>query len=108
MHVGLVQRLHAAEPLHVLVCFSIMASIMSSTVTMPITWPAASTTGTARRSYFEISRAASSRLAVGETASGRRPGATLEHVVFGSPAISRRSGTALVSARVRGSSTKIA
>lgn len=90
------------------VCFSIIASIMSSTVTMPITCPTASTTGSARRSYFEISRAASSRLAVGETARGRRPGATLRTLSLGSPEISRRRGTALVSARVRGSSTKIA
>jgi hypothetical protein len=55
-----------------------MASIMSSTVTMPITCPTASTTGSASRSYFEISRAASSRLAVGETARG-----DAEHVVVG-------------------------
>ena len=40
---------------------SMIASMMSSTVTMPSTRPALSMTGTASRSYFVISRATSSR-----------------------------------------------
>ena len=40
---------------------STIASMMSSTVQMPSTRPDALTTGTARRSYLEISRATSSR-----------------------------------------------
>ena len=48
------------------------ASITSSTVTMPSTWPASSSTGMASRSYFEISRATSSRSVSGFTVTGLR------------------------------------
>ena len=45
------------------------------------TWPASSTTGTASRSYCEISRATSSRSVSGETVIGLRSGAPISDVV---------------------------
>ena len=71
--VRLVERLHAAELLHVLgLLLATMASITSSTVTMPRRWPPSSTTGTASRSYLAMSRATSSRSVQGPTVTGGR------------------------------------
>jgi hypothetical protein len=84
---------------------SIIASITSSTVTIPSTRPFLSTTGTARRSYLEIRRATSSRSANGDTVSGRRGGQMESTGCCGSPVINRRSEIALTSAFVFGSRT---
>src|SRR6202051_1647702 len=68
-----------------------MASMTSSTVTIPMTRPW-STTGTARRSYFEIRRATSSRSIRG-VAVIRRPGrATDSTGASGSPVIQPAQG----------------
>ena len=65
------------------VCFSTMASIMSSTVTMPMRWPTASTTGRASRSYFRDQPRR--LLAAGGGRDGERPpaGGDAEDVVVG-------------------------
>ena len=71
-----------------------MASIASSTVTMPITCPLPSTTGTASRSYLEMSRIASSRGASAPVVIGLRAGAAVSTPACGSAEMSRRKGTA--------------
>jgi hypothetical protein len=81
------------------------ASITSSTVTMPSTRPSVSTTGTASRSYLEMSRATSSRSVRGETVRTFRALATSTTCRDRSLSISSLSETTCRSAPLAGSTT---
>ena len=73
------------------VCSRTIASMTSSTVTMPSTWSPSSMTGTASRLYFAITRATSSRSVRGVTVIVARRSLTSRILAEGSATINCRS-----------------
>ena len=82
---------------------AMMASMTSSTVTMPRTCPSSATTGTASRLYFESSLATSSRSVSGETVIGSYGRAAERTGVLGSLMTSRHRAMTLTKRFVSGS-----
>ena len=81
----------------------IIASITSSTVTMPTRWPMPSTTGTRAGRIWRSAAPLSSALASGDTATGAAAAPPPAPASRGRRLISRRSGIARSSTLVRGS-----